>query len=202
MSFRAIARTRAKTEIDVSPPEIGEIMKEEEIGAKEEESRQDRVRKIRYDLHHRSYFYNWSYVKFMISQKNITDANTGSNGTLVALEEAKTSVFQWCWKRQNLCFFTSMADEQIGNKQIGKEKRRMMGEGIEVHLSCLGLQPALLRPDNGQPRGDNFSVRGELQRSWRYSYQAVLSKLSLLSLEVFCWGSVVATLVLEVVDLG
>ncbi|KAK1570832.1 hypothetical protein Q3G72_007753 [Acer saccharum] len=50
-----------------------------------------------------------------------------NQGTLVALEEAKTSVFQWHWKRQNLGFFTSMADEQIGYKQIGKEKRRMMG---------------------------------------------------------------------------
>ncbi|KAK1574885.1 hypothetical protein Q3G72_000763 [Acer saccharum] len=34
MSFRV--RARAKTEIDVSPLEIGEIKKEEEIGAKEE----------------------------------------------------------------------------------------------------------------------------------------------------------------------
>ncbi|KAK4848099.1 hypothetical protein QYF36_009325 [Acer negundo] len=40
----------------------------------------------------------------------------------------KTSIFQWRLKRQNLCFFTSMADEQISDNQIGEDKRRTMGE--------------------------------------------------------------------------
>ncbi|KAK0596038.1 hypothetical protein LWI29_012211 [Acer saccharum] len=127
MSFRAIARTRAKTEIDVSPPEIGEIMKEEEIGAKEEESLIQANSRIK--------FLKFTNILLLIKGMNSCGVGGGKNLFFSGVGRGKTSVssLQW-WTRDR-----RQADRKREKKDDGRgEKMEQIGDQLQLSVIKAG----------------------------------------------------------------